>query len=61
MGRPLTTGRYATREELVEAVWYWWADAKPPYPTVVGLARMVRVSEMVVHKILSEPRPKART
>lgn len=53
-GRKPTTGRYETREELEARVTelYYHTPAKPSQ-----IARMCRVSEPVVHKILNARRP----
>lgn len=48
-GRPKATGRYATREELCEMVWRFY---RSPKLTIADVARVVRVSERVVHTIL---------
>ena len=49
-----TTGRYATREELVWAVWDFWLNGPHKQSDI---ARIVRVSEGTVGKILDEPKP----
>lgn len=53
-GRKPTTGRYATREELVEAVWGFY---DMPNTSIAQVARICRVSEGVVAKVLDAPRP----
>lgn len=50
MSRPPTTGRYATRAELEQWCWFFsrrLSDAE--------VARIVRVSESVVRRILERP------
>lgn len=54
MGKKLTTGRYETREELVEQIWKWW-DMKGT--TIPQIASVTRVSETTVRKILDAGRP----
>lgn len=54
MNRKQTTGRYATRDELVREVWHWWSQ---PGTTQTQVARICRVSLGTVSKILSAPRP----
>lgn len=52
-GRKLTTGRHATREELVRAVWQWW---RQPNVKQSHIARIERVSASTVAKILDAKR-----
>lgn len=53
--RKLTTGRYETREELVEEVWNCWIALGF---SQARISRRTYVSVPVVARILSEPRPK---
>lgn len=48
-GRAKTTGRYATRKELCDNIWRMYQHS-PAH--VADIARVVRVSETVVHKVL---------
>ena len=54
MGRAKTTGRFKTREELVDTVWaqYLYTQA-----TSSEIAKYVQVSDPTVGNILNEPRP----
>lgn len=53
-GPKLTTGRFETREELVEAV---WRDYLKTQRNQSQIARAYRVSQGVVGSILSAPCP----
>ena len=50
----MTTGRYQTRAELVEAVWHFWAA---PDLKQADIARLCRVSPGVVATILKKGKP----
>lgn len=54
-GRKLTTGRYATREELEDQVWELW---KGTDANITDIARICRVSQPTVSGILDKPRRK---
>lgn len=54
MPRKLTIGRYETREELVRRVWSMWDQ---PRYMQSHIARIAKVSEGTVAKILKQPRP----
>ena len=48
-GRPKTTGRFDTREELVEKVAFLYFNTNM---SIFKIARNVKVSETVAHKII---------
>lgn len=50
----MTTGRYDTREELVAAIWRLWDQ---PHYRQSHIARITKVSEGTVARILNQPRP----
>ena len=52
--RPLTTGRYESREALVAAVWNLWDQ---PRYRQSHIARITKVSAGTVAKILNQRRP----
>lgn len=54
MGRKLSTGNCATREELLEKVHglYYETRLKP-----AQIARFCRISDTLVHQLLKQPRP----
>ena len=49
MGRPLTTGRYESRQELEFWVWHFYRETSA---NVTDVARICRVSDGTVNKIL---------
>jgi hypothetical protein len=51
MGRPKTTGRYDTREELEETVWFLWKETAC---NVRDISRQTRISDGTVNLILGE-------
>ena len=55
MARPKTTGRFKYRYQLVEHIWFLYSATGC---NQAQIARNVKVSEPVVSKILSQPRPK---
>lgn len=50
-GRTRTTGRFDTREELEEQVWFWWLHSPLKQ---AHIARRVRVSETTVANIIEQ-------
>jgi len=53
-GKALTTGKYATREKLVERIWFFWRHTGN---NQTAIARITGVSLGTVGKILDGPAP----
>jgi len=58
MGRRLTTGRFDTRQELLEFVWREYTNTSR---SVAQVARAARISEATAHKILNNFRGRGLT
>jgi len=54
-GRKKTTGRYDSREELVEWIWYYYKETDA---NLTDISKICKVSTVTVSKILDQPRPK---